>query len=271
MEKVIDIEERIPSMRKKRRKRTNRKFVFILLVFVIILLVLLYFQSQASKIDVVKLNGAVLHDKDFYLKQAGIENGDSIWGFSVEGATERLRSVEGVQEATVSRKWFRDVDITIEEWRPIAWIDQKGQYDLILEDGEIFAPDSDPSVDIPIVNGFEDEDERKLLASQLVELDDSVYQLVSEIREPDEADTDRVILYMNDGYEVHASLGTLADKLSYYAEIVNQLNGSEKGVIDVEVGTYFTPYSKLYGTDKDQVDEENADEEKGDDSESENE
>lgn len=271
MEKVIDIEERIPSMRKKRRKKTNRKFVFILLVFVIILLVLLYFQSQASKIDAVKLNGAVLHDKEFYLKQAGIANGDSLWGFNAADAAKRLRAVEGVKEASIVRKWFRDVDITIQEWKPIAWIDRKGQYDLILEDGEVFSPDAGPSVDIPIVNGFEDEDVRKLLASQLVELDESVYQLVSEIKEPDDSDGDHVILYMDDGYEVHAVLGSLADKLSYYPEIVNQLNGSEKGVIDVEVGTYFTPYSKLYGKDDEKVDEQNADEEKGDDNESEDE
>lgn len=271
MDKVIDIEERIPSMRKKRRKKTNRKFVFILLVFVIILLVLLYFQSQASKIDAVELNGAVLHDKEYYLNQAGVAKGDSLWGFSVEGAEKRLRAAEGVQEASIERKWFRDVHITVKEWKPIAWIDRKGQYDLILEDGGVFTPESEPSVDIPIVNGFEDEKVRKLLASQLVELDESVYQLVSEIRESDDTDSDSVILYMDDGYEVHAVLGTLADKLSYYPEIVNQLNGSEKGVIDVEVGTYFTPYSKLYGSKDGTADEEKADEEKGDDSESENE
>ena len=33
MEKVIDIEERIPSMREKRRRKTNRKFIFIVTIF----------------------------------------------------------------------------------------------------------------------------------------------------------------------------------------------------------------------------------------------
>ncbi|WP_432354887.1 cell division protein FtsQ/DivIB [Sporosarcina sp. A2] len=275
MEKVIDIEERIPSMRKKRRKKTNRKFIFILLTFVMVLLVLLYFQSQASKIDVVKMNGAVLHDKEFYLQQAQIIPGDSLWGFNTTEAAERLQDVEGVQQASITRKWFRDVDITIQEWTPIAWIDQKGQYALILENGDLFVPDSEPVVDIPIVNGFEEDDTRKLLASQLLELDDSVYQLVSEIQEPEDADSDQIILYMDDGFEVHASLGTLAEKLSYYAEIVDQLEGSEKGVIDVEVGTYFTPYSKLYGNQEDTAKEdatrEDGTQEEGDTSESEDE
>ena len=250
MEKVIDIEERIPSMRKKRRKRTNRKFIFILLIFVVVLLVLLYFQSQASKIDEIDLSGAVLQEKDFYIQQSGISSGDSLWGFQVDEAVKRLESVDGVQEASVSRKWFRNVKVEIQEWTPIAWSENKGQLSLILENGEVFTPDIQTSVDIPIVSGFNDLELRKLLASQLVELDDSVYQLVSEIQGPQESDSDSVILFMDDGYEVHASLTTLADKLSYYPEIVNQLTGSEKGVIDVEVGTYFTPYSKLYGKEE---------------------
>lgn len=265
MEKVIDIEDRIPSMRKKRRKKTNRKFVMIILVFVVVLLILLYFQSQASKIDTIKLTGTVLHDKEFYLKQAGLTTGESMWGFKESDAEKRLESVEGVEEASVKRKWFREVTISIKEWRPIAWVDQKGQYSFILENGDIFKPNHEPAADIPIVTGFEEDSTREILSSQLLELDDTVYQLVSEIREPSDSDGDRVILYMNDGFEVHASLSTMADKLSYYPDIVNQLNGSEKGVIDVEVGTYFTPYSKLYGS------EDGVEEEEGDVDESEDE
>ena len=51
MDKVIDIEERIPSMREKRRRKTNKKFLFMLTVFVVALLAILYFQSPLSKIN----------------------------------------------------------------------------------------------------------------------------------------------------------------------------------------------------------------------------
>ena len=64
MDKVIDIEERIPSMREKRRRKTNKKFLFILTMFVVALLVILYFQSPFSKIDEINVSGAVLHDED---------------------------------------------------------------------------------------------------------------------------------------------------------------------------------------------------------------
>ena len=51
MDKVIDIEERIPSMRDKRRRKTNKKFLFMLTVFIAALLVILYFQSPFSKME----------------------------------------------------------------------------------------------------------------------------------------------------------------------------------------------------------------------------
>ena len=66
MDKVIDIEERIPSLREKRRRKTNKKFLFMLTVFVVALLAILYFQSPLSKLETIKVSGAVLHDQAFY-------------------------------------------------------------------------------------------------------------------------------------------------------------------------------------------------------------
>lgn len=246
MRKKIDTEDHIPFTSNKRRKKKYRKIILIILFFLVLLLILLYFQSKTSKIDGIKISRTVLNDQEYYLQQADITPGHSLWGFSPKKSTKRLEAIKVVRKASVSRKWFRDVQVSIKEWSPIAWIDVKGRLSLILENGEIHTPDVQFSANIPIVTNFEEIEFRKLLISQLVELDDSVYQLISEIRGPQETDSDKVILFMDDGYEVHASLSTLADKMSYYPEIVNQLSESEKGVIDIEVGTYFTPYSQFY-------------------------
>ena len=64
MDKVIDIEERIPSMREKRRRKTNKKFLFVLSVFVVALLAILYFQSPLSKVGMITVSGAMLHDSE---------------------------------------------------------------------------------------------------------------------------------------------------------------------------------------------------------------
>ena len=51
MDKVIDIEERIPTLKKKRRRRTNIKFAVIISLFLGTLFLLLYFQSPYSNIQ----------------------------------------------------------------------------------------------------------------------------------------------------------------------------------------------------------------------------
>lgn len=250
LEKVIDIEDRIPSMRKKRRRKTNRKFILVVLLFVTALLILLYFQSQMSKIDRIDVNGTALHDRDYYLRQAGLAEGDSLWGFSAPEAAARLKEAEGVKDAAVKRKWLRSVTVHVDEWEPVALLEEKGEYEFILENGETFTPESGAAADVPIAAGFTTKELRKQLSSQLLQIDSTVYQLISEVHLPDKKNPDSAVLYMDDGYEVHASLSTMADKLSYYPDIVNELTGSEKGIIDVEVGTYFTPYSKLDGGGK---------------------
>ena len=58
-----------------------------------------------------------------------------------------------------------------------------------------------------------------------------------------------------DSKSVH-SFQRFAEKMAYYPEITAQLNGYEKGVIDMEVGTFFTPFSKMYGAEVEEEDDD---------------
>ncbi len=262
MTKVIDIEERIPSMREKRRRRANQKFFFIVGVFVIALLLVLYFQSPLSKIDTIKVKGAQIHDESFYIEESKLHVGDGLWGFTKNNVKTHLENVEGVQEVDVSRKWFRDVEFTITEWGPIAYIEVDDRYGLLLENGDVFKPEKLViEEDAPILNGFTDRDQQSRMTTQLKNMENNAYQLISEIIYTGTKDNpDTVTVYMDDGYEVKALIPTFADKMIYYSEIVAQLNGEEKGVIDMEVGTFFTPYSQVYGVVEDEVDAEEEEE-----------
>lgn len=249
MKKVIDIEERIPSMREKRRRKTNRKFIVILSVFVTALLVILYFQSSFSRIDEVNVGGANLHKQEFYKKESGLLKDKPIWGFTIKSAEQSLKEIDVVKEASVSRKWFRDVEITITEWKTIAYIEDKEKYNLLLESGVIFpAGQVMPEEKAPVLIGFSDVADRKKIIAQLMDMEKDVYHLISEIILRDDAEhgTDLTV-YMDDGYEVRAIISTFAEQMAYYPEITAQLLDYEKGVIDMEVGTFFTPFSKVYG------------------------
>jgi cell division protein FtsQ len=249
MEKVIDIEERIPSMREKRRRRTNKKFIFILSIFALALLVILYFQSPFSKINRVTVTGANLHDNEFYIEMSGLIRDKSFWGFTTNKTEEVLGNLETVKSVSVSRKWLNDIDIKITEWDTIGYMEKDGQFSLLLEDGEIFSSDElKPSNKAPILNGFDNSESRKKMTKQLLQLEKSVYQLISEIiLNEDKLGSTELTVYMENGYEVRAMIATFAEKMAYYPEITAQLHDHEKGVIDMEVGTFFTPYSKVYG------------------------
>lgn len=249
MKKVIDIEERIPAMRKKRRRRANQKFVLVIVIFLIALLSILYFQSSKSRIDKIKVNGASIHDAAYYIEKSGIQEGSGLWGFTKGKVNERLAKVEGVKSVEVSRKWLRDVELTVTEWRPIAYLENEGQYGLLLENGDVFMPKQlSPEEDAPILIGFSEEKIQNSLTKQLKAMENNVYQLISEIIYSGTAEEpNRITVFMDDGYEVKVLLPTFAEKMIYYPDITAQLTGKEKGVIDMEVGTYFTPYSQFYG------------------------
>lgn len=254
MDKVIDIEDRIPSMREKRRRKTNKKFLFMLMIFVVALLAILYFQSALSKIGDISVKGAVLHESSLYKEQSGLTTAAPLWSFSIANVEERLMAINGVEEVAVSRKWLRDIEIVITEWDTVAYLEEAGQYSLLLENGDTFpAGVLLPEVEAPILNNFTNADSLKRMSTQLLKVENDVYHLISEIIFDESAeDEESITVYMIDGFEVRAIISTFAERMAFYPEITAQLKGHEKGVIDMEVGTFFVPFSKMYGP----VDEE---------------
>lgn len=249
MDKVIDIEERIPSMREKRRRKTNKKFLFVLFVFIIALLAILYFQSPYSKVGKIIVKGASLHEEEFYRSQSGLVVDKPLWNFDTAEIEKSLEELDGVKHVTVSRKWMRDVQITVSEWKTVAYMEEAGQYNLLLENGEAFpAGVLNLEVEAPVLNNFADQKMQKRLTTQLLQMDDEVYRLISEIVfVGTDSRSDNITVYMDDGFEVRSVISDFAEKMAYYPEVTAQLEGLGKGVIDMEVGTFFTPYSDIYG------------------------
>ena len=120
MEKIIDIEDRIPTLKARRKRRTNTKFFTLFLLFFIILLVLLYFQSSYSNVKTLEVSGATLVDKTYYSKKSTITLGKSMWSFSEEEIEGILKQDDWVKDVTVKRNWLTGVEIILEEWPKVA-------------------------------------------------------------------------------------------------------------------------------------------------------
>ncbi|MFF6015032.1 cell division protein FtsQ/DivIB [Lysinibacillus fusiformis] len=248
MEKVIDIEDRIPTLKKRRKKRTNRKFIVLILLFFIVLAVLLYFQSPYSNINKITVNGAKLVDNEHYVETSTLALGKSMWGFKIEDVENLLLKDKWVKEAHVKRNWLRGVTIDVKEWKKVAYLAGDGTYYPLLENGERFEQKgNDTPIDAPVFIGITGEKTIKKLVAQLAQLKPEVLALISQVNtNSNDTNPNAVKLYMNDGYEVRAIIQTLADKLNYYPSIVAQIANLEKGVIDLEVGSYYRPFNEEY-------------------------
>ena len=112
-----------------------------------------------------------------------------------------LREIDAVKSATVDRKWMSDIEITISEWETIAYIEEKEQYSLLLENGEVFASGiRHPEVKAPVLSGFQDDRIRKRLTAQLLKIEKEVYRLISEILYNETASgSENITVYMDDG------------------------------------------------------------------------
>lgn len=260
MEKVIDIEDRIPTLRERRKKRTNFKFIVLTTIFVLILILLLYFQSPYSDIKKIEVSGNVIADDIFYQEQSSLKLQNSMWGFRKDEVEAELMKNVWVKSVTVERKLLTTVKIKVEEWRKVAYISQDNQFYPMLENGVILEKQGQAvPIDAPIFLSFEDEEMRKKLLKQLGKLDKEVLALISQINAtPTSTDPYSITLFMNDGYEVRAEITTLASKLNYYPSIVAQIESAdsfEKGIIDIEVGSYYRSYSDEYSLKIDNVGE----------------
>ncbi|MEL4024313.1 cell division protein FtsQ/DivIB [Lysinibacillus endophyticus] len=251
MDKVIDIEDRIPTLREKRRKRTNFKFMILIILFFLTLFLLLYFQSPYSEINKIKITGSnLVEDKD-YIKQSQLQIGDSMWGFDVGDVEERIAKQYWVKDVEVKRKWLTTVEIKVNEWKKVAYISLDNEFYPMLENGDVFKESNTlEPIDAPLFLQFDDEKLRKRLLKELAKLDSTVLALISQINStPSSADPYSITLYMNDGYEVRAEITTLAEKLNFYPSIVAQIENSSdysKGIIDIEVGSYYKSFNDEY-------------------------
>ena len=256
-EKIIDITDRVPTMRKQRRKRTNIKFIVLTTIFFIIIVLLLYFQTSISDIKKISVTGDGIVDSSYYEVQSGLTKNDSMWGFQVKDIEKSLLENDWVKSVKVERKLLNEVKITVEEWQKVAYISKDNSFYPILENGVVYGESGElVPIDAPIFLAFDDESLRQKILKELAKLEPEVLALISQINaSPSEADPYAVTLFMNDGYEVRAEITSLSSKLNYYPSIIAQIEQAdsyEKGIIDIEVGSYYRPFKDEYASELDE-------------------
>src|SRR5699024_7164864 len=97
----------------------------------------------------------------------------------------------------------------------------------------------------PIIVNFTEKEYMDKIAKGLDDLPEHVLKLISEVSwEPTKNNKNKIILYMNDGFIVQATLRDFSQKMKNYPSIITQLDPKEKGIVHMGVGIYFEKIKK---------------------------
>lgn len=242
---VVSLEDRIPKLKQRRKKKANRRAIALLSVFFLLLIFVLYFLSPLSNVNKINVQGNVYTTENIIVDTSGLSTDTTIWKVNKEKIKKRLEKLPEIKSADISIILPNTVQIKIEEHKRLAYMVSGSVYLPILSNGKVMEAMEEGIVPIhaPLIIDFSEGKELDSLISALEKLPEEINNAISEIHyDPSDADQYRVKLYMNDGFEVSANSRTLADKLVHYPAIVSQLDSNVKGVIDLEVGSYFRAY-----------------------------
>lgn len=251
-EKVVSIEDRIPKLKEARRKKTNRRLIFYLCLFFVLISIVVYLQSPLSYINEINVVGYQYTKPESIIESSQLSEEVNIWSFRTSEIEEQLNEVPEIKEAIVKRKFPNNIEIRVEELDKVAYINEGEFFYPLLENGNML--DSFRIVeyqgDAPLLFDFTDEEYLMLFTEQLITLPQSIANHISEIYwEPTESNPFSLRLFMNDGYEVIASIRNFSDHMSSYPSIVSQLD-EENGIIEIGTGGAI-----FYANDQDEGDE----------------
>ncbi|WP_088013036.1 cell division protein FtsQ/DivIB [Gottfriedia acidiceleris] len=243
--KIISLEDRVPVLRNKKRKKANMRLLVTILVFFSLLLCVLYFQTSiGSKIHLV-INGNKLYSDKEIQKLADLNVDDSFLTIRSKRVVDQLESENTIQSAIVHKRFPNKVEIDVKEFQPVGQGLFSGKKYLLLESGVLIKEkNSLGNTTAPDLIGWKQGDELQEMAAELKKMPQSIFHSISEIDyTPSKDDPLLITVFTNEGYEVRTTIRKFSNKMSNYPLILKSIPKNQKGVIHLEVGAYFSPYS----------------------------
>lgn len=221
-------------MKKQKKKekikiRFDRIFLFLLLLSIFGFGVYGIFHIRISNICVK--GNQYLTDQEI-IELAGISNYPSTLQNGNRKLEKKLVNDTYIKSAKVSKKWFTQVTITVEENRPLFYYET--EHKTILLDGTSV----DKNYNVPTVLNYITDSYYDNFIKKMGELDPDILLHISEIRfMPNEVDDNRFFLSMSDGNYVYVNIATF-DKLNKYLTIMESLP-SQNGILYLDYGNNF--------------------------------
>ncbi|WP_416151040.1 cell division protein FtsQ/DivIB [Salipaludibacillus sp. HK11] len=241
--KVVEIEDRIPKLKERRKQRTNRRLIFYVSIFFTLMLMIIYFQSSFSKVQQVNVEGNGFASDDWVIERSELLEEVSMWNINENEMVERISEHEAIDFIEISREWLNTVNIAVNEYARVAYIHDSGTYYPVLETGDIYQTDNHETFnphDAPVLHDFENDDIRRTMVHQLVGTQTGIRHRISDIfLDPVENDQQRLTILMNDGFVVSSTVNNFADRISSYPSVVEQLDPEVAGIVHMRMNPYF--------------------------------
>lgn len=220
-------------MAKKRKKRVFKIKNIIILLVILLLLVGMFCYVLNMPVKNIYISGNVMVDDNEILSLSGLDKYPSFLLTTKSKIKKSILNNKYIEDVIVRKKFKGIIELEIVEYRAIAKsIDNK----VIISNGDVLENIYNIS-DIPRLVSDLDGNMVREFGTKFKKMDDNVLREISEIEySPILVDSDRFLLYMNDGNFVYVTL-TKVDKMNKYNDIKDELMG-KKGVIYLDSGDY---------------------------------
>ena len=225
-------------------------------IFVVLCLVLIvagWRMLPMHYVNGVTVSGNTYVASENIIASTGIEN----W-FTVKDVMAQRKTVENnilqanplISSVTLQRNNWAAINLAVEERQVVARLKEGNQWIPVLDNGmwgeishQLSTQQTADLMSYPILLATSQSGKLTELTTMLKDTPAELRQQIETIQLSQDANKPMALeAKMKDGNTVKAITSTFNQKMKYYANMVTAV-GNRKGIINLEVGAYFTPYN----------------------------
>lgn len=219
------------------KKRVKRKFnplkFLSFIAFIIICYFLTMYLLDIKTKNIIVLNNNYYTDEKI-IETSGIENYPKFLSLNTNKIKKKLLKLDLIENVTIKKKWNFVLELTIKEKKVLYLVRSENKYRL--SDNKLY--DIDDLLSVPTLINYVPESTEKKFVSAFKNIDNNIISMISEIEYSKTSyDSDRFLLYMNDGNMVYVTT-TKLKSFNKYVDIVSKLE-NKKGILYLDSGNYF--------------------------------
>lgn len=219
------------------KKRVKRKFnplkFLSFIAFIIICYFLTMYLLDIKTKNIIVLNNNYYTDEKI-IETSGIENYPKFLSLNTNKIKKKLLKLDLIENVTIKKKWNFVLELTIKEKKVLYLVRSENKYRL--SDNKLY--DIDELLSVPTLINYVPESTEKKFVSAFKNIDNNIISMISEIEYSKTSyDSDRFLLYMNDGNMVYVTT-TKLKSFNKYVDIVSKLE-NKKGILYLDSGNYF--------------------------------